>query len=82
MYVKSFEMQSKMISPHIDNDIAEQDVVDIAQKYQCTICGYVYDPDIGDPSSGIVPGTPFKDLPESWTCPQCGAMKEDFKEMK
>jgi rubredoxin len=59
-----------------------KDVIKIAQKYQCTICGYIYDPDIGDLSSGIAPGTPFEKLPDSWTCPQCGATKDDFKEMK
>ena len=54
----------------------------MAQKYQCTICGYIYDPEKGDPDSGIAPKTPFADLPETWTCPQCGAAKDDFKEMK
>jgi rubredoxin len=57
-------------------------VIVIAQKFQCTICGYIYDPEKGDPDSGIAPGTPFEDLPDSWTCPQCGAMKEDFVEVK
>ncbi len=60
----------------------EKDVVEISQKYQCTICGYIYDPDIGDPDGGIAPGTPFEALPDDWTCPQCGAMKDDFREMK
>jgi rubredoxin len=59
-----------------------KDVIIIAQKYQCTVCGYIYDPTIGDPDSGIAPGTPFEKLPDSWTCPQCGAMKDDFVEMK
>jgi len=54
----------------------------MSQKYKCTICGYVYDPEKGDPDSGIAPGTPFADLPETWTCPQCGASKNDFEEMK
>lgn len=46
-------------------------------KYVCALCGYVYDPAIGD-DEGIEPGTPFEDLPDSWTCPVCGATKEDF----
>ncbi len=54
----------------------------MAQKYQCTICGYIYDPEKGDPDSAVAPGTPFADLPQTWTCPQCGASKDDFKEMK
>ena len=53
----------------------------MAKRYQCTICGYIYDPDKGDPNAGIAPGTPFSDLPSSWSCPQCGASKDDFKEM-
>lgn len=48
-------------------------------KYVCTICGYVYDPEIGDPDSGIKPGTPFEELPETWVCPVCGAGKDAFK---
>ncbi|MCK9565528.1 MAG: rubredoxin [Methanothrix sp.] len=54
----------------------------MAQKYQCTICRYIYDPEKGDPDSGIAPGTPFADLPQAWICPQCGASKDDFEEMK
>ncbi|HWQ19384.1 MAG TPA: rubredoxin [Methanotrichaceae archaeon] len=53
----------------------------MAQKYQCTVCGYIYDPDIGDPDSGIKPGTAFEDLPKDWVCPSCGASKEDFKKV-
>ena len=50
-----------------------------AQRYRCTICDHVYDPAEGDPQSGIAPGTPFDSLPESWICPDCGAMKADFE---
>jgi rubredoxin len=59
-----------------------QDVVVIAAKYECMICGYIYDPLKGDPDSGIDPGTPFEELPETWICPQCGAAKDEFKELK
>lgn len=48
------------------------------KRYKCNVCGYVYDPEAGDPSQNIPPGTPFEKLPESWTCPVCGASKEDF----
>ena len=48
-------------------------------KYTCTICGYVYDPAIGDPERGIKPGTAFADLPADWTCPICGADKTQFE---
>lgn len=47
-------------------------------KYQCRICGYVYDPEQGDPDSGIKPGTPFEELPDNWLCPICGAAKTEF----
>ena len=47
------------------------------QKFECP-CGYVYDPAIGDPDSGIAPGTAFEDIPDSWECPICGAGKEEF----
>lgn len=48
------------------------------KRYVCDLCGYVYDPKIGDPDNGINPGTAFDDLPEDWTCPECGASKSDF----
>ena len=41
-------------------------------KYECGPCGYVYDPEAGDPENGIEPGTAFEDLPDDWTCPICG----------
>ena len=44
----------------------------------CTACGFVYNPELGDPDSGIAPGTPFEDIPDSWVCPVCGAEKSDF----
>jgi rubredoxin len=48
------------------------------KKYICDLCGYVYDPAIGDPDNGIMPGTPFEKIPDDWTCPECGAGKGDF----
>jgi rubredoxin len=47
-------------------------------KYECTICGYVYDPEVGDPEHGIKPGTAFENLSEDWLCPVCGAPKDQF----
>jgi rubredoxin len=49
------------------------------KKYRCTICGYVYDPAVGDPDGGIAPGTPFEQIPDDWVCPVCGASKADFE---
>ncbi|MCX4358056.1 MAG: rubredoxin [Rikenellaceae bacterium] len=49
------------------------------KKYKCTVCGWIYDPEIGDPDNGIEPGTPFEDLPEDFVCPLCGEGKEVFE---
>lgn len=48
------------------------------KKYECNVCGYIYDPEIGDRENNIEPGTSFAELPESWTCPVCGADKSQF----
>ncbi|AEA33387.1 rubredoxin [Hippea maritima] len=52
------------------------------KKYRCIVCGYIYDPQLGDEENDIEPNTPFEDLPDDWTCPICGASKEDFEEVK
>ena len=54
----------------------------VMKKYICTACDYIYDPAIGDPDSGIEPGTAFEDLPEDWECPDCGVSKEDFEPLE
>ncbi len=46
-------------------------------KYECP-CGYIYDPEVGDPDSGIAPGTAFEDIPDDWVCPVCGLGKDAF----
>ncbi len=51
-------------------------------KYECTVCGYIYDPEKGDPDGGIAPGTPFEKIPDSWACPICGAAKSEFKKVE
>ena len=51
------------------------------KKFQCLICGYIYDPAEGDPAKNIPPGTAFEDIPDDWTCPICGVGKDEFKEM-
>jgi rubredoxin len=50
-------------------------------KYLCTVCGYIYDPAVGDPDHGIGPGTSFQNLPNSWVCPECGAGKNMFEKV-
>ena len=48
-------------------------------KFECVLCGYVYDPEIGDPEADIEPGTPFDELPDDFVCPLCGAGKDEFE---
>lgn len=48
------------------------------QKYVCDVCGYIYDPSVGDPDAGVAAGTPFDKLPADWVCPLCGADKSSF----
>lgn len=54
---------------------------ELMQKWRCTICQYIYDPAVGDPDSGIAPGTPFEDIPDNWYCPLCGASKDMFEQV-
>ena len=49
------------------------------KKYMCLICGWIYDEAVGRPDDGIAPGTRWEDVPPNWTCPECGARKEDFE---
>ncbi len=48
-------------------------------KYICTVCDYIYDPEVGDPDNGVEPGTAFEDLPDDWVCPDCGVEKSEFE---
>ncbi len=54
---------------------------EIMEKWECTICGYLYDPERGDPDNGVEPVTPFEKLPEDWCCPVCGAPKDQFEKV-
>lgn len=49
------------------------------RKWECIICGFIYDEDEGLPEEDIAPGTKWEDIPEDWTCPDCGAPKDDFE---
>jgi len=49
------------------------------EKWVCVICGYVYDPELGDPDNGVEPGTAFENISEEWTCPECGVDKNSFE---
>jgi rubredoxin len=50
-------------------------------KYKCTVCGYIYDPKVGDPSQGVAPGTAFEALTDTWVCPECGVGKDMFEKV-
>jgi rubredoxin/flavin reductase (DIM6/NTAB) family NADH-FMN oxidoreductase RutF len=66
------------VEEHIPKPVHEQVIADKPAKYQCTVCGYIYDPEEGDPHAGIPPGTAFEDIPDDWYCPVCGVSKKDF----
>jgi len=68
--------KSKLVSPAKESN--ETKVNPYMQKWECTVCGQIYDPVEGDPDGGIAPGTPFEDIPDDWVCPTCGVSKEDF----
>ena len=51
-------------------------------KYKCSVCGWIYDPELGDQDGGIPPGTPFEKLPDDWICPVCGAAKDQFEKVE
>jgi rubredoxin len=50
-------------------------------KWECLVCGWVYDPSEGDPDGGVEAGTPFADVPDDWVCPECGAGKDMFEKL-
>ena len=71
------------ISTDFGNQIYNKKVIteeQIMKSYVCTICGYVYDEEAGDPDNGFAPETKWTDVPNDWICPLCGASKEDFEE--
>lgn len=59
----------------IENLLEDEQV----KKWQCMVCGFVYDEEQGLPEEGIAPGTPWQDIPDDWMCPDCGVGKEDFE---
>lgn len=49
------------------------------KKYQCIVCGWIYDESVGMPEEGFAAGTTWQDIPENWSCPDCGVSKADFE---
>jgi len=70
---------SKNAPTYIKNQVQET-ASGKAGKFVCSVCGYIYDPETGDPDNGVPAGTPFEKLPPDWVCPVCGAAKSEFKE--
>jgi rubredoxin len=66
-------------SSSIQADCMTAETTQIHKTYMCLICGYIYDEAAGIPEEGIAPGTKWEDVPPNWTCPECGARKEDFE---
>lgn len=78
-YVDKSKLPDKKEEKKAEEAPAEKPKGDPMQKWECIVCGHIYDPAEGDPEQGIPPGTPFEDLPDDWVCPDCGAEKEDFE---
>lgn len=73
------------VTPKAAPSYVEEEKKEVSAKmarYKCSVCGWVYDPEIGDREGGIVPGTPFEKLPDNWVCPVCGAGKSDFERIE
>ncbi len=96
-YREKYKMLSPKNSPtYLDRNKLDEELMEIIEEestgrgrqdekkqavHVCVICGYVYDPEKGDPAAGIPPGTPFEDLPEDYRCPICNATKEYFRKI-
>jgi rubredoxin len=79
-----YHMVKKGITPKSAPTYSEKEKkqVPVIDKYVCSVCGYVYDPIVGDADSGVKQGTSFEDLPDGWVCPICGASKDHFEKQK
>jgi rubredoxin len=71
------DFSARLRHPFTINTLTKTEVT--MDRYVCTLCGYVYDPEAGDPDSGVAPGTKWEDVPDDWECPVCGAGKDDFE---
>ena len=76
--MQSENQNDKITSPRERGKTTDRNT-EVNMKYVCSICGYTYDEDKGDPDNGIDPGTLWDDLPDDFTCPECGVGKEDFE---
>jgi flavin reductase (DIM6/NTAB) family NADH-FMN oxidoreductase RutF/rubredoxin len=72
----TYTQYRKNIKPDIKQSESKRDIM---KKYRCVVCDYIYDPSLGDPDSGIAPGTPFEQIPDTWVCPICQVDKSNFE---
>ena len=63
-------------------DVAVKQKGKFMQRWKCVVCGYIYDPAIGDPDNDVPPGTEFEAIPSGWVCPECGADKSQFEKVE
>lgn len=79
--VEKQQMSDKTEKSSIEKMDRYKNTIEKVDKYKCKICNYIYDPEKGDPDSGVKPGTPFEKLPDNWVCPVCGADKSEFEKI-
>jgi len=70
------DWEGSILREEHDNKMIEEGKM---KEWKCSVCGYIYDPSIGDPDNGVKPGTAFEEVPEDWVCPTCGAGKDMFE---
>ncbi|WP_423127372.1 flavin reductase [Gaoshiqia sp. Z1-71] len=80
-YLERDKLEEEKRGAESQSQSQSQSHKEVGAKRTCVICGYTYDPEVGDPASGIPPGTPFEDLPEDYRCPVCNAAREYFKKI-
>ena len=71
--------QSLASKTRVRNFDGKQYITDVMKTYMCVVCGFVYDEEQGLPDQNVAPGTRWEDVPDTWTCPDCGASKEEFE---
>jgi rubredoxin len=69
----------RYFNPNATQNMTAAATITEFKTWMCLICGYIYDEAAGVPDEGIAPGTRWEDVPMNWTCPECGARKEDFE---
>lgn len=79
-----YQQVKRGVTPKTAPTYTEEKKISVTKmvRYKCSVCGYIYNPELGDPDGGIKPGIPFESLPDGWTCPVCGASKSEFEKLE